>query len=705
MATIFSLGAQPIESVAASAQLVAADDSVSAKTGCPEAIGVDLGVGERCVSWPVSMFLQETEDPGGACDQALFMLVPLSKNADGYLALWNRTGPHADPSPGDPWGFTSTTGGPYGEEIWSTTTITPQKTGVNVNYDVPGGDGAWFVAAGGEPCSLLASEGDVTGVAQAWVVTYKRKVAGQVTVDGSAAPAPNITMNASCPSGGTTTTDKNGYYAFLLDKGTCTIAPQLPAGLVSTPRKRALDVTTDIDNVNFQVPCNAVDQGTDNGAANGPFVSDLAGDPGGDCPLKVYIKIVGPVPNVGTRSGLSIDDYMPDQGPVNFSRLTYSRAASPLVAAGDEGQDCVSGCANLLITVIDPITHEPATHATVDVDLGAIDTEASPDLAQQGHQFLCVQSDGPTGQCGAGLSGLRVDNNGQVRLIYWAPGEAVAAHVELTAHATSKSACGCGESSGSATSRLSIEPYRVFHGQGELDPEVVQDLVELVKYHGYFSFASKTAEKVLETAADNFLAEEELEKTAVAAVLGPFGWAFTFLVVDVAHMAAEILEADGLRAKFLDAVGLAEPGLDVGDPFAKQLDWTSFSYFDDTLLTDTFAIYNYPSGWLWELAKYLAEQYPQHNVTGVSPEHLDLSVYEMSYCNQGAECGPGYQTSRGIQTKLCFFLTASSPGGQWEHFDCQGVDNNEYDAPIWVVSQEALDTHLGRPDALNTSLP
>ena len=65
---------------------------------------------------------------------------------------------------------------------------------------------------------------------RAWAVTYKREVGGQVTVAGSAAPAPGITMNACCPSGGTTTTDTNGYYEFLLDKGPCTIAPQLKPG-------------------------------------------------------------------------------------------------------------------------------------------------------------------------------------------------------------------------------------------------------------------------------------------------------------------------------------------------------------------------------------------------------------------------------------------------------------------------------------------
>ena len=61
IATIFSLGALPIGSVPASAQLVAAGSPVDASTGCPRALpeyalnDLDFGPGLRCVSWPVSM--------------------------------------------------------------------------------------------------------------------------------------------------------------------------------------------------------------------------------------------------------------------------------------------------------------------------------------------------------------------------------------------------------------------------------------------------------------------------------------------------------------------------------------------------------------------------------------------------------------------------------------------------------------------------
>ncbi|MGO9660803.1 MAG: hypothetical protein ACLQVK_27745 [Acidimicrobiales bacterium] len=260
IATIFSLGALPIGSVPASAQLVAAGSPVDASTGCPRALpeyalnDLDFGPGLRCVSWPVSM-KEQWSDTDGSCRGSTFILVPLSKNAHGYFAFWNRTGPHADPSPSEPWVFISNVRGPAEDEVWSTTTITPGNTGVDVNYDVPTGDGAWFVGAGGGPCSEMGTPADAAGVAQGWAVTYKRVVGGQVTVAGSAAPAPDITMNASCPSGGTTTTDANGYYEFLLDKGPCTIAPQLKPGDVATPVRRVVDVVNDdIYNVDFRYP-------------------------------------------------------------------------------------------------------------------------------------------------------------------------------------------------------------------------------------------------------------------------------------------------------------------------------------------------------------------------------------------------------------------------------------------------------------------
>jgi hypothetical protein len=710
IATIFSIGAQPIGSVPASAQLLAAGSPVDASTGCPKALpeyalnDLDLGPGLRCVSWPVSMFEQVTKGANGNCGGATYMLVPLSKNADGYLALWNRTGPSADPSPSEPWVFTSTTGGPYGEEIWSTTTITPEKTGVDVNYDVPTGDGAWFVGAGGASCSEVESS---AGVARAWAVTYKREVSGQVTVAGSGGPAPNITMNASCPSGGTTTTDTNGNYAFLLDKGPCTIAPELKPGDTSTPVQRVLDVTTDINNVNFLVPCDAVSPEPAGTGTNGPRQPDAALIPAvssassADC-LQVFIKIVGPIPNVGTRSGLSVDNYVPDDGPVNFTTLTGApHEATPLVAIHQVGQQCVSGCANILISVVNKVTHLPATDAEVNVGLGTIDTAESPDLHQQGSQFLCVQTgDFENQDCGIGLNGLKTDDNGQVRLLYWAPGEMVKAHVELSAQACTPSACALKH----ATSKITVYPYRIYHYQGELPPEDVYDLAQMVKQEGYFDISSHVVEQGLEATAHEWLHLLGVEKAIVTRLLGPIGFAVAFTILELAHLTSELLEDAALRGAFFTATGLSAAGLEAS-PYSKVLGPGDAKNFESTVLEPYWHYRGSPTGvtqtkgWLWDLAEPWAEKYGNLYSTQINlikPEPLDLSVYETSYCMGGAHCGPGYGSlhSPDIRTDLCIFINQLGPY-------C-GI---YYNAPIWVVSQEGVDKDLHHPEALDTSLP
>ena len=270
------------------------------------------------------MFLQVSESAGGVCDDATFMLVPLSQSADEYLALWNRTGPNADPSPSAPWAVYQRHRRPFtGEQAWSTTALTPQNTGVGVHFDVPKGDGAWFVSAGGGRCDLLPSAGDIEGVARAWALTYKREVSGAITVSGSSAPAPGVNVEANCNGGGMTATDGQGHYALLVDKGPCTVTPRLINGLKATPESRSFDVESNVSGVDFQVPCGAVPEPSST-ATNGPRRPDAALIPdvsSADC-LQVFIKIVGPIPNVGTRSGLSVDNYVPSDGPMNFTELT-----------------------------------------------------------------------------------------------------------------------------------------------------------------------------------------------------------------------------------------------------------------------------------------------------------------------------------------------------------------------------------------------
>ena len=545
----------------------------------------------------------------------------------------------------------------------------------------------------------------------------KADISGDVTgSDGK--PLAGVVIDVRNASGvvvASATTNGDGHYQTIeLDPATYLVEPATdPQDF--TPNAPQVSLVSSSATVDFTKGCpsgaptpSTTSAGLPAGTGgNGPRRADAALIPAASLAacLQVFIKIVGPIPNVGTRSGLSVDNYAPSDGPVNFTKLTGSATATPLVGAASTGQQCVSGCANILITVVNKVTHKAAANTEVNVQLGAIDTAEAPALDQQGTQFLCVQTDGPVQHCGTSLDSLKTDDEGHVRLLYWAPGELVSAHVELYAQACTASACALRR----AQSKITVYPYRIFHYQGELSPETVAALVEMVREEGYFDIASHVAEFGLEAAAENWMELLGVESHVVELVLGPIGFLVGFTIIDLAHATSELLAEAGLRGAFFVASGLSEAGL-LSDEFAKVLPPGDAVGIEARVLTGG-KVFTLPSGWLWELAKQLAEEYPYHTyhtLTDVKPEPLDLSVYETSYCSQytnqefhslgeEAHCGPGYGSlhSPNIHTDLCIYISQllSSTCG------------TQYDAPIWVVSQEGVDKDLHHPEALDTSLP
>jgi hypothetical protein len=108
-----------------------------------------------------------TTGANNTCAEALFMRVKLSAAVASYEVLWSWTEASANPNPANPWTFTSNGvvgSGPYGEQIFSKTAITPKNSGVNVHYRVPKGYGAWFISAGGGPAPCPVK----TGIAHGW---------------------------------------------------------------------------------------------------------------------------------------------------------------------------------------------------------------------------------------------------------------------------------------------------------------------------------------------------------------------------------------------------------------------------------------------------------------------------------------------------------------------------------------------------------
>ncbi len=344
-------------------------------------------------------------------------------------------------------------------------------------------------------------------------------------------------------------------------------------------------------------------------------------------------------PRGAVRSGLAVNDHAPKDGPVHVSVLTASNTETEYAEANEAGQKCESGCANLLVTVIDQKTGKPATNATVNADLGQIDTAGSPNLHQIGSQFLCLQSDSPSSaSCGTELHGLKTNANGRVHLLYWAPGELVSAHTVLTVSASScASPCQAERQEGSEISTLSVEPYRIYdHHHGELSREEVKALIDAVEEPKILDQVLGSAHhKVFESALEWLGEHELLSEHLVKVAAGPLGYS-TVGAGELLKMAAEgfkgIHEQDALAAALVDSVKLSPEGIGV-NVYDHHVRAGISDTFQDQILTNL----GLPlaNGLLWDLGKALAEQYKTHRALTVQPEHVRASVYEMSNCALG----------------------------------------------------------------------
>jgi hypothetical protein len=671
-------------------------------SGCPVGVGVALGPGQHCVAWPVS-FSPQMSGNDKACGEALFMLVPLDTDVDEYVAVWSWDTPQAR---AHPWTFYGPGSGPYGEEAWSTTALTPQNTGVNVHYDVPRGFGAWFVAAGGGPGPCKAE----TGTAQAWAVTYQREVSGQVTVQGSGGmPAPGVTVQASCPNGGTTTTDQDGDYEFLLDKGLCTIAPRLGPGDTSTPPQRVVDVTKqDIYRVDFQVPCDAVSLGASTEIPAG--ASGLA-------------VLSSPSPAAAERAGPALVRFGPQVIPVGkcplavkvAGNLTFtSGLASPAARffAGGSFGPCTSGCTNLVLTVVDPLNHDQAVpDATVQVSVDPLDaagiapyprtwslgtqttlsTPPSIRLASAGTGYLCDNTRvASSASCGQVLN-LKADGAGQVKLRYWAPGVTTKESTTLVIRAQGKT-CGPGLCSnklryGHAKKTLTVRPNVVI---GSVEAPASSFLTSNERYElprwatysgGLLGWLYNKEWGDLVTSTIEFLFTEEAVAAygAVQQVESAVGTKDTALV--------------GFVAMLLNHFMMAEAGLGVTSSdtstalFPPIGDYSFYQAAGDLVKDFGKALSSVPDDFTQVVDKNTGETTITY--TAQSNPMMFLTVYEVSFCEQGRQCGPGYNCESGLrctgtQPYLDLVFSAKRAGD----YGISPSSPNYYDVPVF--SQELV---------------
>ncbi len=513
-----------------------------------------------------------------------------------------------------------------------------------------------------------------------YVLPHKTAVSGKVyskAVDaaGNRVGIADAHITLSGPSSGTAVTNKDGFYDALVDPGRYTAHVASVNGQSASASPTACSpgkASGTACKLDVRARDGVADFSSCAGAAGGARAATAGG---AGCHLKVFLKIVGPIANVGTRSGLAFDRGLPNEGPVNFTIPVFSTTGSSISAANEVGEKCMSGCANLLVTVIDPQTHKPTPGATVDAKLGRIDTQGAPALHQQGSQFLCTQSADPGARrCGTDLSGLATGDDGKLRLIYWAPGELVSAHTNIEISAKS------GQTAGSTASKITVKPYKIYKHEGELSSEEVDALREIVGNPAIGDLLNAGAHKVLEVELHALLHQELIAASVLKAAEGPLGYALVELV-DLAAAWSELKEQWALQEAFLKATGLSEEGLD-GPPFEKHVPARSV-IFDQAILHGVAnPLHAAAGGLLWKLGKAVRDKYraaPKHQIPD---QKVSIQAYEVSSCSErGPNCGPGYLDQSGIVPRLCFFVS-------WSIGLDETLCTPPYNPVVWMTTQK-----------------
>ncbi len=650
---IIALALSPATAVASSTQIVQTPQPL--ESGCPKGAGKPPVRGSRCVPVPVSMIQDETSSASG-CGQSVFMQVPLIKGIVDYGALWTNINPGATP-----WLFHASGGrngsgsGPYGEEYYSTKKVASPGGTI---YKVPHGFGAWFVSAGGGPgpCYFPASS------AVAWGWTARYAVTGTVTIAGSGGvPAPNIDLRASCPSGGDTTTDGAGDYEFLLDRGACTVAPVLTKG-IPTPPQRSLNVTHNLHNVNFAVPCGAVSAAASaaavvNGArADATSVNAGAAEAAKGC--KLVVHITWPGMNAAHRTGLTFQPQdaakTPDGGPLFALRAHSTSSVAPI--------SCVSGCTLLRITVKAPAKPgssrlAPDTSATITASVNPlVPTALLAAQSNQGPGYLCTT--GPLPRCGLSIPDLKTDPFGVLELVYWAPAVVGDKYPSFTVTAQdqcNQQLCASGHRFGADRETLHLVPNVLATGSFTLTEGQDNLMQAWAEAHGNAQFVLNAYESYKSISAQGII-QALGEYVLGAKVPGPIGW--TIAVLQAAYDAygqAQQVEQD-IAAEFMGGFGIPEAGLGAGT--MNVCFNCSFSPLIQGPFLDDFANWiATPDGTLYRFAQEIEKYGPTGHTFSASIQITDASRCDQDTASATVDngdpqafnptssfysCGPGY---------------------------------------------------------------
>ena len=111
--------------------------------------------------------------------------------------------------------------------------------------------------------------------------------------------------------------------------------------------------------------------------------------------------------------------------------------------------------------------------------------------------------------------------------VYWAPGEMVTAHSEVTVSATKdcSGAATCKRESGSGSAPLIVEPYPIYQAGGTIPVQEVEVLLVLTGNASLFDLRSFSVHTILERDIEWLAAQELVAEHAMKLISGPYGYA------------------------------------------------------------------------------------------------------------------------------------------------------------------------------------
>ena len=425
------------------------------------------------------------------------------------------------------------------------------------------------------------------------------------TVRTGHAPRAGVTVQARGPGGvHSTQTSPDGLYLFALHSGTYTVSVIKQR---SKPRSRTVRLTRDRLGNDFEIPC------------------------GKSCKLKVFIK-----PLEHSRSGLAVhtqpyglypaDFFVPGRGGVavriGMHRRGHHRGRSEHRQAG-------GGCDGDRVG-------DRFGKSTLRGD-------------EAGTEQLCHN-----GECGqrAHLVGLQTDENGQLRVQYWAPGLVRPSRTTLKATARkvcSGAACPAREKEGSAKTSMNVSPYLIYTHSVTLSRDEAEELAAYGGGTGFFNrlLHTVTGEGLLAPPLEAAigwlnLVEEALAKhIAALAALEAVGK--LVFVAEVLKVGTELWERHGTIDLFLKALDLRPTGLDA-DPVEAAAPFISAQFHDDLISPHVVLPFGAgATGVAFHLASFLHERQQAHpHEFEHTRWQLSVKIHEISFCNpaKGA-CGPG----------------------------------------------------------------